>query len=203
MATDSSQGIALIVGLGNPGAQYARTRHNVGFWLVDRISSALKHEARFQAEIGSTTIGGERIVLMKPQTFMNRSGAAVGGYTHYYKIRPEQVLVVHDELDLAPGIVRLKHGGGHGGHNGLRDISAQLGADYRRLRIGIGHPGSAEQVTNHVLSTPSPDDRISIEQAIDRALERLADIVGGRFDQAMNELNRRDGEAGRGKTQKE
>jgi len=202
MATDTSKGVTLIVGLGNPGAQYARTRHNVGFWLVERLGS-MKPESRFQAEIGTATIAGERVVLMKPQTFMNRSGAAVGAYAHYYKIAPAQVLVVHDELDLAPGVVRLKQGGGHGGHNGLRDISAQIGADYKRLRIGIGHPGSAEQVTNHVLSNPSPDDRISIEQAIDRALERLADVVGGRFDQAMNDLNRRDGDAGRGKTQKE
>jgi len=202
MANDSGTGVTLIVGLGNPGAQYARTRHNVGFWLVERVGS-LKLESRFQADIGTASIAGERVVLMKPQTFMNRSGAAVGAYTHYYKIAPAQVLVVHDELDLAPGVVRLKQGGGHGGHNGLRDISAQIGGDYSRLRIGIGHPGSAEQVTQHVLSNPSPDERISIEQAIDRALERLADIVGGRFDQAMNDLNRRDGDAGRGKTQKE
>lgn len=201
MATPANT-VSLIVGLGNPGPQYARNRHNVGFWFVDRIGD-LKRESRYDADIGSVTLGGERIVLMKPMSFMNRSGGPVGAYTRFYKIPPAQVLVVHDELDLAPGIVRLKQGGGHGGHNGLRDISAQIGADYKRLRLGIGHPGSAEQVTNHVLGNPSPDDRSAIEEAIDRVFERLADIVGGGFERVMNELNRRDGAPARGKPQKE
>ncbi len=203
MASESSQGASLIVGLGNPGAQYARTRHNVGFWLIDRLGASLRADSKYHAEIGTTTIDGERVVLMKPLTFMNRSGQAVGAYARFFRIPPAQILVVHDELDLAPGTVRLKQGGGHGGHNGLRDISAQLGADYRRLRIGIGHPGSADLVTDYVLGSPAPDDRIAIEQSIDRAIERLGDIVKGRFEHAMNELNRRDGDAGRKQTRKE
>lgn len=201
MATPSNP-VTLLVGLGNPGPQYARNRHNVGFWFVDRLAE-LRREPRYDAELATVTLGGEKIVLMKPMSFMNRSGGPVGAYTRFFKIPPGQVLVVHDELDLAPGVVRLKQGGGHGGHNGLRDISAQIGADYKRLRIGIGHPGSADQVTSHVLGNPSPDDRAAIEQAIERAAERLADIVGGRFDLVMNELNRRDGDPARGKPRKE
>jgi PTH1 family peptidyl-tRNA hydrolase len=203
MASESSRGVSLIVGLGNPGAQYARTRHNVGFWLIDRLDANLRNDAKYHAEIGTASIGGERLVLMKPTTFMNRSGQAVGAYARFFRIPPAQILVVHDELDLAPGTVRLKQGGGHGGHNGLRDVSAQLGADYLRLRIGIGHPGSADLVTDYVLGNPAPDDRLAIEQAIDRAIERLADIVQGRFDQVMNELNRRDGDAGRKQNRKD
>ena len=195
--------VILIVGLGNPGPQYARNRHNVGFWFIDRIDGSLKREARYDADLGATTIGGERVVLMKPMGYMNRSGGPVGAWLRFYKIPPTQMLVVHDELDLAPGIVRLKQGGGHGGHNGLRDISAQIGNDYKRLRIGIGHPGSAEMVTNHVLGNPSPDDRCAIEQAIDRAYEHLADIVGGRFERVMNELNRRDGGTAHAEPRKE
>lgn len=195
-----ASGISLIVGLGNPGAQYARTRHNAGFWLLDELAGrgpGLRTEARFQAEIGSVSIANERVALMKPMTFMNRSGGPVGAYAHYYKIPAAQILVVHDELDLTPGIARLKQGGGHGGHNGLRDLTAHIGTDFKRLRLGIGHPGSADQVTDYVLGNPPTDDRIAIEQAIVRALERITDIVGGRFDQAMNELNRRDGDTGK------
>jgi len=203
MASESSRGVSLIVGLGNPGAQYARTRHNVGFWLIDRLDASLRTDSKYHAEIGTASIDGERVVLMKPLTFMNRSGQAVGAYARFFRIPPAQILVVHDELDLAPGTVRLKQGGGHGGHNGLRDVSAQLGADYRRLRIGIGHPGSADLVTDYVLGNPAPDDRLAIEQAIDRAVERLGDIVQGRFDQVMNELNRRDGDAGRKQNRKD
>jgi PTH1 family peptidyl-tRNA hydrolase len=203
MAGDASQAISLIVGLGNPGAQYARTRHNVGFWLVDRLGASLRADSKYHAEIGSASLAGQRVVLMKPTTYMNRSGQAVGAYVRFFKIPVAQVLVVHDELDLPPGTVRLKQGGGHGGHNGLRDVSAQLGADYRRLRIGIGHPGSADLVTDYVLGNPAPDDRIAIEQAIDRAIERLGDVVQGRFDQVMNELNRRDGDAGRKQNRKD
>ncbi len=194
--------VTLIVGLGNPGPQYARNRHNVGFWFVDRLGDT-RREPRYDADIGTLTIGGERVVLMKPMSYVNRSGGPVGAYTRFFKIPPAQVLVVHDELDLAPGIVRLKQGGGHGGHNGLRDISAQIGGDYKRLRLGIGHPGSAELVTNHVLGNPPPEDRAAIEQAIERALEHLADVVGGRFELVMNELNRRDGDPARGKPRKE
>ncbi|HMM76710.1 MAG TPA: aminoacyl-tRNA hydrolase [Gammaproteobacteria bacterium] len=201
MASSSSP-VTLIVGLGNPGPQYARNRHNVGFWLVDRIGDT-RRDARYDADLGATTIGGARIVLMKPMSYMNRSGGPVGAYLRFFKIEPCQVLVVHDDLDLAPGVVRLKQGGGHGGHNGLRDLTAQIGSDFKRLRIGIGHPGSAPLVTNYVLGNPSPEDRAAIEQAIERALERLADLVGGRFELVMNELNRRDGEPARGQARKD
>ncbi len=194
--------LALIVGLGNPGPQYARNRHNVGFWFVDRLGDT-RREARYDADLGTATIGGERVVLLKPMGYMNRSGGPVGAYLRFFKIEPSRVLVVHDELDLAPGVVRLKQGGGHGGHNGLRDLTAQIGADFKRLRLGIGHPGSAELVTNYVLGNPSPDDRAAIEQAIERALERLDDLVAGRFELVMNELNRRDGESARGPARKE
>lgn len=194
--------LLLIVGLGNPGPQYARNRHNVGFWFVDRIADT-RRESRYDADLGTTTIGGARVVLMKPMSYMNRSGGPVGAYVRFFKIPPAQILVVHDELDLAPGVARLKQGGGHGGHNGLRDITAQIGGDFMRLRLGIGHPGSAELVTSHVLGNPSPDDRTAIEQAIERVIERLPDIVAGRFELVMNELNRRDGEPARAKPRKD
>ena len=185
----------LVVGLGNPGAQYARTRHNAGFWLLDALAetcgAVFKSERRYQADLATTSIGGLTFTLLKPQTFMNVSGAAVASYANYFRIPLHDILVVHDELDLAPGTVRLKQGGGHGGHNGLRDITAQLGTDFARLRIGIGHPGSASEVVNYVLSAPSPTDRAAIEEAISRALEVVPEIVAGKFDHVMNLLNRR------------
>ena len=196
-----SSGIDLIVGLGNPGSQYQRTRHNVGFWLIDHLADAtrttLREESRFSAEIGATVLGGRRIVLLKPTTYMNLSGQAVGAYTRYFKIAPANVLVVHDELDLPPGTVRLKRGGGHGGHNGLRDITAQIGGDFLRLRIGIGHPGSADKVVDYVLGSPASPERDSIEDAIARGLAVLPAVIEGQDEKIMNQLNRRD--AGTGK----
>lgn len=192
--------ILLIVGLGNPGAQYSRSRHNVGFCLLDKLADSgagLRVESKFQAEIGNLTLGGKQIALLKPTTFMNLSGQAVGAYARYYRIDPPAILVVHDELDLAPGIVRLKRGGGHGGHNGLRDITAQIGAEFLRLRLGIGHPGSADKVVDYVLGNPPTDDRIAIEGAIDRGLEVLPAIVAGQADKIMNQLNRRDSDTGK------
>lgn len=185
----------LIVGLGNPGAQYARTRHNAGFWLLDALAAAsgasYREERRHQCELASLRLGGTELVLLKPLTFMNHSGRAVASYVGYFRIPVQQVLVVHDELDLLPGTVRLKRGGGHGGHNGLRDVTAQLGADFARLRIGIGHPGNAGEVVNYVLGIPTAADRAAIEEAIQRALEVLPTVVQGNFDRAMNALNRR------------
>lgn len=185
----------LIVGLGNPGAQYARTRHNAGFWFVDRIADisrvSLKSERKYQAEIAAVQVSDTTVTLLKPTTFMNASGASVGAYVNYFRIPPAGVLVIHDELDLEPGTVRLKRGGGHGGHNGLRDITSQIGADFARLRIGIGHPGSADQVHDYVLTNPSPEDRTAIEAALSRALALLPDIIGGKLDRVMNELNRK------------
>ena len=192
--------IDLIVGLGNPGSQYARTRHNVGFWLLDRLAETgadLRIESKFQAELGQLKMGGRRVALLKPTTFMNLSGQAVGAYARYYKIQPAAILVVHDELDLAPGTVRLKRDGGHGGHNGLRDIAAQIGTGFLRLRLGIGHPGSADKVVEYVLGNPPTDDRLAIEDAIGRGLDVLPEIVAGQTDKIMNQLNRRTGETGK------
>jgi PTH1 family peptidyl-tRNA hydrolase len=192
--------IDLIVGLGNPGSQYARTRHNVGFWLLDQLAASgadLRVESKFQAEVGTLKFGGRRVALLKPTTYMNLSGQAVGAYARYYKIQPAAILVVHDELDLAPGTVRLKRGGGHGGHNGLRDITAQIGAEFLRLRLGIGHPGSADKVVEYVLGNPPTDDRLAIEDAISRGLAVLPEIVAGQTDKIMNQLNRRAGDTGK------
>lgn len=192
--------IDLIVGLGNPGSQYARTRHNVGFWLLDQLAASgadLRVESKFQAEVGTLKFGGRRVALLKPTTYMNLSGQAVGAYARYYKIQPAAILVVHDELDLAPGTVRLKRGGGHGGHNGLRDITAQIGTEFLRLRLGIGHPGSADKVVEFVLGNPPTDDRLAIEDAISRGLLVMPEIVAGQTDKIMNQLNRRAGDTGK------
>jgi peptidyl-tRNA hydrolase, PTH1 family len=187
--------LQLIVGLGNPGAQYARTRHNAGFWFVDRLAeqarTCFKTERKYHAEIAALSIGGIARTVLKPTTFMNNSGTSVSAYANYFRISPSEILVVHDELDFEPGIVRLKRSGGHGGHNGLRDITAHIGADFARLRIGIGHPGTAEQVVDYVLTTPSATDRAAIEEALERAVGLLPDIVGGKFDRVMNDLNRK------------
>lgn len=187
--------VQLIVGLGNPGAQYARTRHNAGCWLLDELAhtcgAVLKPERRYQSELAAASLGDRKFTLLKPQTFMNVSGSAVASYANYFRIPAQEILIVHDELDLPPGTVRLKRGGGHGGNNGVRDITAQMGADFARLRIGIGHPGVGGDVVNYVLSAPSPADRAAIAQAISRALEVMPDIVAGNFDRVMNLLNRR------------
>ena len=185
----------LIVGLGNPGAQYMRTRHNAGFWLIDALAEAsrasFREDRKYQAEIAGAEIAGHAVTLLKPLTFMNHSGRAVAAYAGYFRIPVQQILVVHDELDLAPGTARLKRGGGHGGHNGLRDITAQLGAEFPRLRIGIGHPGTAAEVVNYVLGNPAPEDRKAIDEAIQRAVDVLPLVMQGHFDRAMNALNRR------------
>jgi peptidyl-tRNA hydrolase, PTH1 family len=188
--------VQLIVGLGNPGAQYVRTRHNAGFWFVDALAeqtqASFKTDRRYQCELAQAAIKGATIPLLKPTTFMNLSGAAVATYANYFRIPVDEILVVHDELDLAPGVVRLKRGGGHGGHNGLRDITAHLGADFIRLRLGIGHPGTSSEVVNYVLNSPPPSERTAIEEAIARGIEILPEIVAGKLAHVMNQLNRRD-----------
>ena len=170
--------IRLIVGLGNPGAEYEQTRHNAGFWLVDNLANdrgtGLARESRFQALVGRTTLKNNEVWLLEPQTFMNRSGQSVGALANFYKISAAEILVVHDELDLVPGVARLKKGGSSGGHNGLKDISAALGTqDYWRLRIGIGHPrelGLPQPVADFVLHRPRKEEHNLISEAIDRAL---------------------------------
>ncbi len=185
--------IRLIVGLGNPGAKYTGTRHNAGFWLLDDMARdrgvSLRPESRFHGEVGKFRHGDRDVHLLKPGTFMNRSGQSVAALARYFKIRPEQILVLHDELDLPPGDNRLKVGGGHGGHNGLRDIIQQIGRDFLRLRIGIGHPGDRNQVVNYVLKAPSREDLAAIEEANQRSLEILPLLLEGHLDKAMQQLH--------------
>jgi PTH1 family peptidyl-tRNA hydrolase len=187
--------VELIVGLGNPGAEYEQTRHNAGFWFLDAVARELgghfHAEGKFQGDVVKVRLDGREIWLQKPMTYMNRSGQAAAALARFYKIAPESILVVHDELDLAPGQARLKQGGGHGGHNGLRDLHSQLGTpDYLRLRIGIGHPGHASQVTGYVLGKPPASERELIVMAIAQAREVLPLVVAGELQKAMNQLHR-------------
>jgi PTH1 family peptidyl-tRNA hydrolase len=186
--------VALIVGLGNPGAQYQETRHNAGFWFIDQLArrqgEQFRPEKKFHGQFARVTIGGQQVWLLKPDTFMNRSGQSVAALANFYKIPLENILVVHDELDLPPGTVRLKQGGGHGGHNGLRDIVAKMGgSDFMRLRVGIGHPGDSKQVSSYVLSRASAEDERLIEASLDDALDVLPLVVSGEFQKAMNALH--------------
>jgi len=190
-----SSRIQLIVGLGNPGPQYEQTRHNAGFWFVEAVArrhgGSFKSENKFHGEACKVRVEGEELWLLKPMTFMNKSGQAIAALAKFYKIAPEAILVAHDELDLPPGDIRLKKGGGHGGHNGLRDTIAQLGnnKDFQRLRIGIGHPGHSSQVTGYVLGKARSDEQIEMENAIDRALEVLPLAISGEMQKAMNQLH--------------
>ena len=188
--------IRLIVGLGNPGADYVDTRHNAGFWMVEELAAehgaSFRAEKRFFAEICKFTNDGRDRYLMKPQNFMNHSGRAVAALARYYKIKPTQILVIHDELDLPPGTSRLKSGGGHGGHNGLRDCIAQLGSkDFLRVRLGIGHPGDARKVINYVLRKPSISDRTAIDNAIQETLAVMPQVLEGNIEKAMHALHTR------------
>lgn len=187
-------GIRLIVGLGNPGPDYAATRHNVGFWFVDALAAAhggrFRLEGKLHGELCRLTLGGADLRLLKPATYMNRSGQSVAAVSRYFDIAPESILVAHDELDLPVGKVRLKQGGGHAGHNGLRDTIAVLGsADFWRLRIGIDHPGERGQVIGYVLGRPSQDDAVAIREALDQAQGITADLLAGRYQAAMNDLH--------------
>ncbi|QID18881.1 aminoacyl-tRNA hydrolase [Nitrogeniibacter mangrovi] len=183
----------LIVGLGNPGADYSETRHNAGFWfcerMADKLGAVFRHESRFH---GLVAKAGNGMWLLMPETFMNRSGQSVGALARFYRIAPEEILVVHDELDLPPGQARLKFGGGLGGHNGLKDISAHSGThDYWRLRLGIGHPGDRNAVVGFVLKRPGREEQALIEAAIERALEAWPDIERGAYDAATQKINAR------------
>jgi PTH1 family peptidyl-tRNA hydrolase len=190
-----SSGISLIVGLGNPGPEYAETRHNAGFRFLDALlegtGERLRREPRFIADVGRLRIGGNEVWLLAPMTFMNRSGEAVARFARYYKIPVEQILVAYDEIDLPPGTVRLKKGGGAAGHNGLTNVIEQLGSpDFMRLRIGVGHPGAAPQVVSYVLRRPPAEEQALIEEAIAAARAHIGDIVQGRYQKAMNSLHR-------------
>jgi len=186
--------IRLIVGLGNPGREYETTRHNVGFRWVDELARlqnlSFKNETKFHGLAARGQLHGREMLLLKPQTFMNASGRAVGALAQFYKIAPAEILVVHDDLDLPPGVARLKLGGGHGGHNGLKDIIAHLGTrDFWRLRLGIGHPGERAEVVNFVLNDPRKEERGLIEQAVQRALEISDLIIAGKQEAAMLKLH--------------
>jgi peptidyl-tRNA hydrolase, PTH1 family len=190
-----SSRIQLIVGLGNPGSQYEQTRHNAGFWFVEALARqhgvSFKNESKFHGEACKLNIAGEDVWLLKPMTFMNRSGQGISALARFYKIDTTNILVAHDELDLPPGDIRLKQGGGHGGHNGLRDTIEQLGnnRDFQRLRIGIGHPGHSSQVTGYVLGKAQADDQQLMDEAIDSALKVMPLAIGGEMQKAMNQLH--------------
>jgi len=176
--------IQLIVGLGNPGNRYAQTRHNVGVWLVEALgaqaSTTLSTQVKFHGQHAKINIGGKSVHLLVPTTYMNDSGRAVRAVAQFYKIEPEAILVIHDELDLPCGNVRYKQGGGHGGHNGLRDIVSNLSSrEFYRLRIGIDHPGHKDQVSDYVLHAPSKVQQAEIETAIDRAIGYIPEIITG------------------------
>ena len=182
--------IKLLVGLGNPGPDYDATRHNAGFWFVDGAARALKTalvmDRSYHGLVARTAFQGQTVWLLEPQTFMNLSGKSVAALARFFKINPDEILVVHDELDLAPGEAKLKFGGSHAGHNGLRDIHAQLGTgDYWRLRLGVGHPGVKSEVVHWVLKKPTLDHRIAIDQCIDRALTALPALLAGDMNKAM------------------
>jgi PTH1 family peptidyl-tRNA hydrolase len=185
--------ISVIVGLGNPGEKYAETRHNVGFWLLDRVAenarALLKTEKKVLGDVAQISIAASSVRLLRPATYMNESGHSVRRMLDFYKVETEQLLVIHDELDLPPGTIRLKKGGGHGGHNGLRDIIAHCGKDFMRLRIGIGHPGDRSQVTNYVLQPPRTAERRLIEAAFPDGERAIDILLGDGAEKAMHFLH--------------
>ena len=186
--------IKLLVGLGNPGPEYEDTRHNAGFWFIDAVARDLRvtlvPERSYHGLVARTSFKGQHVWLLEPQTFMNVSGKSVAALARFFKIQPEEILVAHDELDLPPGQVKLKFGGGHAGQNGLRDIHAQLGTgDYWRLRIGIGHPGVKSEVSNWVLGKPMPEQRSAMEEAIARSVKAWPQLVAGDMEKAMQAIH--------------
>lgn len=187
--------IKLIVGLGNPGAEYEQTRHNAGFWFVDEIArycnTSLQAETKFYGHSARVTLFNQDVRLLKPNTFMNKSGQAVAALANFYKIGVDEILVAHDELDMPAGVAKFKQGGGHGGHNGLRDIIASMGnqKNFHRLRLGIDHPGSASKVTGYVLGKPMAQDRDKIDACIDQAIRSLEAGIKGDWPKAMNQLH--------------
>ncbi|HYD67861.1 aminoacyl-tRNA hydrolase [Azospirillum sp.] len=181
----------LLVGLGNPGAEYARNRHNIGFMVVEAI--ARRHgfspwKKRFQGQTAEGAVGGEKVLALEPLTFMNLSGQSVGAALQFFKMKPEQVVVIHDELDLPPGKIRVKKGGGHGGHNGLRSIDAHIGKEYWRVRLGIGHPGDKNQVSNYVLHDFAKADQAWLEPLTDACTDAFPLLVQGQAENFMNKV---------------
>lgn len=188
--------LTMIAGLGNPEERYAKTLHNAGFWFVDemarRAGASFKYEKRFDADICKIDIGGKDVWLAKPQSYMNLSGGPIRGMLDYYRLSADQLLVAHDEIDLEPGVVKLKKGGGHGGHNGLRDTIRHCGPDFLRLRLGVGHPGHKDQVTNYVLKKASPDVEIAILRNVDDAADVMPLMVQDGLNAAMKKLHTKD-----------
>lgn len=189
-----SNKIKMIVGLGNPGSEYEQTRHNAGFWFIDELAwqykATLKEEKKFFGSVARISISGSDLWLLKPATFMNRSGQAVAPLAQFYKIRPEEILVVHDELDIPCGRIKFKLGGGNGGHNGLKDIQARLGTpDFYRLRLGIDHPGDRNLVVGYVLNKPSPEHRQQIDEAINKSLKAVPMLLAGEWEEAVRFLH--------------
>jgi len=198
---EPSPALRLIVGLGNPGPQYEHTRHNAGCWLVDALArhhdGSFRMESKFSGEVCQISVAGHLLWLLKPLTFMNRSGQSVGRLADFYKIPLPAILVVHDDLDLPPGTVRLKRAGGHGGHNGLRDIISHLGGnDFLRLRLGIGHPGISKDVIDYVLCRAPRNEQQLIERAVEDALRELPRLLDGQLEKAMHALHSRQVGAG-------
>lgn len=186
--------IKMIVGLGNPGSEYEQTRHNAGFWFIDELAwqykASLKEEKKFFGSVARISISGSDLWLLKPATFMNRSGQAVAALAQFYKIRPEEILVVHDELDIPCGRIKFKLGGGNGGHNGLKDIQTRLGTpDFYRLRLGIDHPGDRNLVVGYVLNKPSLEHRQQIDEAINKSLKAVPMLLNGEWEEAVRFLH--------------
>ncbi len=184
------------MGLGNPDPRDARTRHNAGFWFADAVAArwggSFRSQSGFFGEVADCQVGGHRLRLLKPMTYMNNSGRSVAAVVNFYKLEAEDILIAHDEIDLPPGTVRLKRGGGHGGHNGLRDIIPQLGSsDFARLRIGVGHPGNKNAVVGYVLKPAPAEEQAAIDEALALALDHLPDMIAGRFSEVMNSLHRK------------
>lgn len=189
-----SNKIKMIVGLGNPGSEYEQTRHNAGFWFIDELAwqykATLKEEKKFFGSVARISISDSDLWLLKPSTFMNRSGQAVAALAQFYKIKPEEILVVHDELDIPCGRIKFKLGGGNGGHNGLKDIQARLGTpDFYRLRLGIDHPGERNLVVGYVLNKPSPEHRQQIDEAINKSLKAVPMLLAGEWEEAVRFLH--------------
>ena len=189
-----SNKIKMMVGLGNPGSEYEQTRHNAGFWFIDELAwqykATLKEEKKFFGLVARISISGSDLWLLKPSTFMNRSGQAVAALAQFYKIKPEEILVVHDELDIPCGRIKFKLGGGNGGHNGLKDIQARLGtSDFYRLRLGIDHPGDRNLVVGYVLNKPSPEHRQQIDEAINKSLKAVPILLAGEWEEAVRFLH--------------
>ena len=189
----ATQPPAAIVGLGNPGSEYAKTRHNAGYWLLDRLTSecgeTMRPEAKFLSDVGQISLAGHSVRLLKPTSFMNESGQSVRRFIDFYKLDPERILVIHDDLDLPPGTARLKRGGGHGGHNGLRDVIARCGRDFLRLRIGIGHPGDKRQVANYVLKQAPAGEHELIMGSLLEGGKGLDVLMQDGLDRAQNYLH--------------